>query len=147
MTFSFFSERNRLWTPPSLTWRHLFFPKQSPCHAFTLCIAVFLHHKSLFITVQVVCKLSIMCVCVCMHACVHVCVCVFMHACMHVCVCVCVCVCGHVCVCLCVSVCLCVCLSVCALALRMVSLDKILLFKNTSICYYLLIKSMRGWMC
>ena len=33
---------------------------------------------------------AIVCVCVCVRACVHACVCAFMHVCVHACVCVCI---------------------------------------------------------
>ena len=71
-----------------------------------------------------------LCVCVCVCACVRVCVC----ACVRVCVCACVRACGA-CVRACVCVCVCVCVRarVCVYALRIVTRDKILRFKNTFI--------------
>ena len=50
---------------------------------------------------------NLVCVCVCVHTCMHMCVCV----CVHVCACMCVraCVCVHVCACVCVHTCTCAC--------------------------------------
>ena len=80
-----------------------------------------------------------------MPVCVYVCV----HACVHACVRTCACVCVRVCVCACVRVCMraracvrararvclsvCVCACPCVYALKIVSTDKILHFRNTVI--------------